>query len=581
MADSNRKDELEPDEEETYWLQDFIFDTKKVPHPTILLVGKRFSGKSYTSVSVADKFQVPRWAAWCGTKDTEDFWAEKFESSASVKGPDEAGKSYLIKLIRYQQRKGRLYKKVLKLPFPSEYTIGMIFDDVTSKRKFRRGEILEDLFSNGRHYHAVIIISCQYLKQLPPAVRLNTDYLFMMHNTKRTIKVLYEDYVEEPDEFNMFLDLMRSVTGQRNDTGEDMFNSLVYDNVVKTSRLDEMFKVYRNEGADIIDNMKLGDEAWRTYNRVHYKDKDYELQKREYRKRKRLMRLQEYRQRQLSRRSNLGNPMHRMANALDIDYFSDSESEEETHDSITLTKRRGKNMTVNFSKGGASRASANSRATGEASTGSWNYPQASKWGDQGTHTGTGENLTATGYSIPDSAPIPDYTGYAQQSGYAPQSGYEPAAHDYGQGYSQPSYTSASNDYAQQSGYFPSAHDYGQQSKYGQQSSYGQGYGDAYGQQSGYGQQSSYGQGYSQPSYGQGYSQPSYAHEPHGYGQQSNYDQGYGAATAGYGQRYQKPVAPSQATSGMNTWSRQQNFIRNNSRYVPRATAAQTTGRMFL
>ena len=347
MVNLRDVDDSDGEEDETIWLQNFEFNMKRVPCPTILLVGKRFSGKSYTSVSIAEKFKVPRFCAFCGTKDTEDFWAEKFESSASVRGPDEAGKAYLITVIKYQQRKARLYKKVLKLPFPNQYMIGMIFDDVTSKREFRKGEILEDLFSNGRHYKAVIIISCQYLKQLPPAVRTNADYMFLMHNTKRTCKVLYEDYVEEPSTFGEFLQLLRSVTGQTDDKGNNLFNSLVYDNSTTSSKLEDMFKVYRNEGEAVIDNMKLGSPEWREYNKNHYRDKDHESQMREYRKRKRLLRIQEYRQRQMERRQNPGAFL-----SNDLDYFSDSDSEEEeqTHDTITLGKKRGPKTTVNFSR---------------------------------------------------------------------------------------------------------------------------------------------------------------------------------------------------------------------------------------
>ena len=343
--------------EEVVWLRDFEFNNDKVPAPTILLVGKRFSGKSYTSVSIAHKFKTPRWAAFCGTKDTEDFWTEKFESSASVRGPDERGKHYLIKLIKYQQRKSRLYSKVLKEPFPLQYQIGLIFDDVTAKREFRKGEMLEDLFSNGRHYHAVIIISCQYLKQLPPAVRLNTDYMFLMHNTKRTCKVLYEDYVENPETFAGFLDLLRTVTGQTDAAGKDLFNSLVYDNVVKSAKLNEMFKIYRNEGLKAINEMKIGSEEWREYNKTHYKDKDQEMQMREYRKRKRLLRIQEYRKQQMLKRMD---PSAFVSN--DLDYFSDSDSDEECHDSVYLGRKNGPKTTVNFSKQSVSQKSQSERS---------------------------------------------------------------------------------------------------------------------------------------------------------------------------------------------------------------------------
>lgn len=40
-------------------LQDFV-DTHKVEYPTTLLIGKR-SGKSYTSVNIASKFDGPQW----------------------------------------------------------------------------------------------------------------------------------------------------------------------------------------------------------------------------------------------------------------------------------------------------------------------------------------------------------------------------------------------------------------------------------------------------------------------------------------------------------------------------------------
>jgi len=405
MVNLRDGEDSEGEENETIWLQNFEFNMERVPCPTILLVGKRFSGKSYTSVSIAEKFKVPRFCAFCGTKDTEDFWAEKFESSASVRGPDDAGKSYLITVIKYQQRKARLYKKVLKKPFPMQYMIGMIFDDITSKREFRKGEMLEDLFSNGRHYKAVIIISCQYLKQLPPAVRTNADYMFLMHNTKRTCKVLYEDYVEEPSTFGEFLQLLRSVTGQTDDLGNNLFNSLVYDNSTTSSKLEDMFKVYRNEGEAAIDNMKLGSEEWREYNKTHYRDKDHESQMREYRKRKRLLRIQEYRQRQMERRQNPGAFI-----SNDLDYFSDSDSEDEqqTHDTIMLGKKKGPKTTVNFSR---------------------------KTKEQTERSNVDSQVT--GYSIPDNQAIPSAPGY-ERYGAAPPLLPESRPYGYAQE-SRPSY----------------------------------------------------------------------------------------------------------------------------------------------
>ena len=333
-------------------LSDFKLD-ERVPHPTVLLVGKRFTGKSTTSVALANLFtHVHRWAAWCGTKETEDYWSERFGSSACVWGADEAGVESLRRLVAYQQRKVRLYSKILKKPLPPQYSIGMIFDDVTSCRAFRKGELLEDLFSNGRHYKAVIIISCQYPKQLPPAVRTNTDYLFMLHNTKRTSKILFEEYVENPDDFGMFTELLRKVTGQRV-RNKPLFNALVYNNCVKTNRLDEMFHVFRHTEGFRPEQVELGSGLWRDYNRAHYKNVEETTARKNYNKRERMKQLSRYREgRQTNHR--LGNPIDDVD--IDLDYFSDQSSnplgsDTSDNDTYTLRNRKREGVVIRMARG--------------------------------------------------------------------------------------------------------------------------------------------------------------------------------------------------------------------------------------
>jgi hypothetical protein len=338
--------------EQTFVLADFLADPK-IPHPTILLVGKRFAGKSTASVSIAQMYNAPRWAAWCGTKDTEDYWAEKFESSASVHGPDENGKRALEKLILFQQRKVRYYSKILKKEFPAKYTLGLVFDDVTSKREFRKGQILEDLFSNGRHYKSIIIISCQYIKQLPPAVRLNSDYIFILHNSKATLKILYEEYVENPEEFGMFLDLVRTVTSQVDENGKDMYNALVYKNCVKTNKLDGMFEIHRSIENFDPDKVILGSEGWRAYNKRNYIDSEYETEVKAHKKKQRLARLEVIKQKKAARYAKYGNNINQRVD-MDVDYQTDTDSESEyesdDEDEFALEKFRikGKKSSINI-----------------------------------------------------------------------------------------------------------------------------------------------------------------------------------------------------------------------------------------
>jgi hypothetical protein len=259
--------------EQTVVLEDFLADPK-IPHPTMLLVGKQFSGKSAKMVSIAQMYNAPRWEIWCGTKDTEEYWTRKFESSANIHKPDNNGRKALEKLILFQQRKVRYYSKVLKKKMPEKYTLGLVFDNVFESQEFKKSEILEDLFSNGRHYKTIILISCNNVKQLPPAVRLNSDYIFILQNSKATLKILHDEYVENPEEFGMFLDLVRTVTSQVDENGKDMYNALIYKNCVKTNKLDGMFKIHRSIENFDPDKVILGSTKWREYNKLNDDDTD-------------------------------------------------------------------------------------------------------------------------------------------------------------------------------------------------------------------------------------------------------------------------------------------------------------------
>jgi len=330
-------------DDEIYHFKEFAFDTVNVPFPTVLLVGKRNSGKSVTAQSIAAAHtHIERWCVWVGTKATADYWSERLGSHASIYGTNEQGKHALIRAIQFQNEKVQLYKS-LKKPLPRKYYIGFIFDDVTSDRAFSKGGLLETLFSNGRHYHAVVIVSCQYLKQLPPPLRNNTDYLFMLHNSKRTMHVLYEDYVENPDEFDMFAHLLRTVTSEKNlKTGLKKFNSLVYDNTSGSDLLNEIFKVFTPPQGP-VQPILLGSAEWRTFNEANFIDRNTDEQLRKFRKREHVQQIRQRQQENLRRREEM-QQMYGVVLPAEVDVFSDSDESETAKDAprvIMLQRRRG------------------------------------------------------------------------------------------------------------------------------------------------------------------------------------------------------------------------------------------------
>lgn len=278
-----------------FTLSEFQIDPR-FPYPTIFLVGKRGAGKSTLTVGLASLYtHIERWAAWCGTKDTMDYWSNYFGHSGTVYTADERGIQQLKSIIRYQQDKVRLYNKVLKEPFPDKYTVGLIFDDVTGERLFRKCQALEDLFANGRHYKCVIIVMCQYPKQFPPAIRSNADYIVMLQNTKRVRKILYEEYIEEPGSLSLFCQLLQAVTSAKDpDTGQDLYYALIYQNIGRKSRLDDIFCIYRVDNNINVSQIRLGSETWRKWCSDHYIDREVEEYKKRIIEARRTERLNQY-----------------------------------------------------------------------------------------------------------------------------------------------------------------------------------------------------------------------------------------------------------------------------------------------
>lgn len=336
------------EDDEICSLQPFEFNIVKVPFPTVLLVGKRNSGKSVTSQSIAVAHShIPRWCVWAGTKDTAAFWSARLGSAASIYGADEKGIEALQRIMEYQEHKVELYKS-LKRQLPTKYHIGFIFDDVTSKRKFCKGNLLEELFSNGRHLNAVIIICCQYIKQLPPATRTNTDYLFMLFNTKKTLRLLHEEYVEVPDDFEMFSQLQRAVTSQKHPkTRELMYNSLVFDNTRGSDRLDEIFRVFTPPQGQVLPIL-LGSEEWRSFNSANFANRTKENELRRFRKREHMHQMRQ-RQHENIRRRQEYEQMFGTVLPAEVDVFSDdddSDTDENEPQVVTLQRRRGASIQV-------------------------------------------------------------------------------------------------------------------------------------------------------------------------------------------------------------------------------------------
>ena len=107
---------------------------------------------------------------------------------------------------------------------------------------------------NGRHFKILFIITMQYALGIPPNLRTNIDYVFILReNYMSNRKRLYEHYAGMFPNFEMFCQVMDQCT--------ENYECLVIHNNAKSNKLCDQVFWYK---AEIHDEVKLGSpEYWK------------------------------------------------------------------------------------------------------------------------------------------------------------------------------------------------------------------------------------------------------------------------------------------------------------------------------
>ena len=141
----------------------------------------------------------------------------------------------------------------------------LILDDCLYDQSWIRDENIRSLFMNGRHYKILFIITMQYALGVPPSLRTNIDYVFILReNYVSNRKRLYEHYAGMFPTFEIFCQVMDQCT-------ED-YNCLVINNNAKSNKLEDQVFWYK---ADMHPEFKIGaSEFWKHHNNNYNDDED-------------------------------------------------------------------------------------------------------------------------------------------------------------------------------------------------------------------------------------------------------------------------------------------------------------------
>ena len=129
----------------------------------------------------------------------------------------------------------------------------LVLDDCLYDNTWTKDKNVRSLFMNGRHFKILFMITMQYALGIPPNLRTNIDYVFILReNYVSNRKRLYEHYAGMFPNFEMFCQVMDQCT--------ENFECLVINNNAKSNKLTDQVFWYK---AEPHDDVKLGSrEYW-------------------------------------------------------------------------------------------------------------------------------------------------------------------------------------------------------------------------------------------------------------------------------------------------------------------------------
>lgn len=190
-----------------------VNNPKTAEGPVIILIGKRGTGKSILIRDILFYHQdIPIGTVISGTEDANSFF------STLVPGTFIHGEYNSLIVSKMLDRQRSVLGKVNN--DMTEYgrtqvdpRAFLILDDCIYDSSWARDKIMRAMFCNGRHFRVMLIITMQYPLGIPPNLRTNIDYTFILReNILSNRKRIYDNYAGMFPTFELFCKIMDQCT---------------------------------------------------------------------------------------------------------------------------------------------------------------------------------------------------------------------------------------------------------------------------------------------------------------------------------------------------------------------------------
>ena len=194
-------------------MKNITFDANKASGPVIVLIGRRDTGKSFLVRDLLYYHQdIPIGTVISGTEAGNGFYG-KLVPRLFIH--DEYNTVIIEKILKRQKIVIKEIKKEIEAYGRSNIDARtfVILDDCLYDNSWAREKLMRLLFMNGRHWKIMLVITMQYPLGVPPNLRTNIDYTFILrepylNNRKR----IYENFAGMFPTFESFCQVMDQCT---------------------------------------------------------------------------------------------------------------------------------------------------------------------------------------------------------------------------------------------------------------------------------------------------------------------------------------------------------------------------------
>jgi hypothetical protein len=235
--------------------------------PVSVLIGRRDTGKTFLVRDLLYYHQdIPIGTVISGTEEGNGFYG-KMVPKLFIH--NEYNTAIIENILKRQKSVLKQVKKEMETFKRStiDPRTFVILDDCLYDNTWARDKMMRLLFMNGRHWKVMLLITMQYPLGIPPTLRTNIDYVFILRepyisNRKR----IYDNYAGMFPTFESFCQVMDQCT--------ENFECLVINNNSKSNKLQDQVFWYK---ADAHNDFRLGSkEFWELSKQINDDDDDGE-----------------------------------------------------------------------------------------------------------------------------------------------------------------------------------------------------------------------------------------------------------------------------------------------------------------